>query len=181
MTEIWLKTNHRALWFGTVPPLLIFLLGLGLAGKLIAAERDWIQRLGIALTTVGSGGVVVMLMQMRKPRIAWDGEHVLFYLRMGPPIEVPAVMVEAFFLGQGPLMLPGSPQQASTTNLVARISQRDLNYAEREVKPALGCWRESYVTIRGTWCEPLHAELIRRLNRRLREVTEEQSRNTFSR
>jgi hypothetical protein len=41
------------------------------------------------------------------------------------------------------------------------------------VKPALGAWCDSYVTIRGTWCEPLNGELIRRLNRRLREVTEQ--------
>jgi hypothetical protein len=38
------------------------------------------------------------------------------------------------------------------------------------VKPSLGTWCGGYVTIRGTWCEPLQPDLIRRLNRRLKEV-----------
>jgi hypothetical protein len=38
------------------------------------------------------------------------------------------------------------------------------------VKPAFGNWSEGYVTVRGTWCEPLDSEVVRRLNRRLKEV-----------
>jgi hypothetical protein len=78
-------------------------------------------------------------------------------------------------------MIPGAPQEDSTVNLIARISLRNPDFAKREVKPALGWWCDSYVTIRGTWCEPLNGDLIRRLNRRLREVTEErESRVTAS-
>jgi hypothetical protein len=86
---------------------------------------------------------------------------------------VPVEVVEAFFLGQGPAQLPavgGKPTE--TVNLIARISQKAPEWADMPVKQALGNWREGYVTIRGTWCEPLNGEVVRRLNRRLREVHE---------
>ena len=131
------------------------------------------------MIAVGGGLVAALLAQLRQPRIAYADGQVLFHLDHGPPIAVPVELVEAFFLGQGPLMLPGSPASGdATVNLVARISQRDPSYAKREVKPALGAWCDSYVTIRGTWCEPLNGEVIRRLNRRLREVTEERASQT---
>ena len=40
-----------------------------------------------------------------------------------------------------------------------------------ETKPSLGHWCDGYITIRGTWCEPLSIELVNRLNTRLFEVT----------
>jgi hypothetical protein len=80
-------------------------------------------------------------------------------------------LVEAFFVGQGPAELPGGMARSQeTANLVARLAQRATEWAQRDVKPALGRWCEGYVTIRGTWCEPLNTELVRRLNRRLAEV-----------
>ena len=39
--------------------------------------------------------------------------------------------------------------------------------AQRELHPALGRWCDGYATIRGCWCEPLSADLVRQLNRRL--------------
>ena len=60
--------------------------------------------------------------------------------------------------------------QPQTVNLVARLSQRHTEWAQQEVKPALGSWCDGYVTIRGAWCEPLNGELIRKLNRRLKEI-----------
>jgi hypothetical protein len=88
-------------------------------------------------------------------------------------VSVPVEIVEAFFLGQGPAHLPpvdGKP--AESVNLIARLSQKAPEWAKVRVKPALGQWCEGYVTIRGTWCEPLDGEVIRRLNRRLRELHE---------
>ncbi len=112
----------------------------------------------------------MLIHQLRRPRVAFRDGRVLFYLRSGSPIAVPAGIVEAFFLGQGPAELPGIAKRPQAVNLVARLSQRHTEWAAREVKPALGKWCEGYVTIRGTWCEPLGTELIRRLNRRLKEV-----------
>jgi hypothetical protein len=130
--------------------------------------------LGGGLFVFGLSLVAALLVQIRQPRIAYRSGNVLFYLVAGEPIAVPVGVVEAFFLGQGPLMLPGPGKRGdATVNLVARLSQREIQWAEREVKPALGCWSEGYITIRGTWCEPLSGELVRHLNRRLREVTEQ--------
>jgi hypothetical protein len=58
-------------------------------------------------------------------------------------------------------------------NLIARLSQRHTEWASQKVRPSLGRWCDGYVTIRGTWCEPLNSELIRRINRRLKEVKHE--------
>jgi hypothetical protein len=172
--EIWLRTNRRALWFGAVPPALFSLLGLFFLFGLDSATRAWWHWIGGVMVVIGLFNVAIILLQLRQPRVAYRDGRVLFYLNSGPPIAVPVNVVEAFFLGQGPTMLPITEKRGdATVNLVARLSQRETDWAERNVKPALGRWAEGYVTIRGTWCEQLTGELIRTLNRRLREVTEE--------
>ena len=169
MSEVWLKPNRRAIWFGCVPPLILGLLGawmiFGTSGGM------WFRWIGAAFMVVGLGMMALLLRQLRRPRIGYRSGQVLFYLQSGPPIAVPARIVEAFFLGQGPAHLPGRNQNdRRTMNLVARLSQREVEWARRDVKRALGQWCDGYVTIRGTWCEPLNTERIRRLNRRLHEV-----------
>lgn len=156
-----------------VPPLALGLIGTWLAWGLAAADLAWPRWLGAAFIAVASFMMTGLAAQMRRPRVAFENGHVLFYLRSGAPIAVPVELVEAFFLGQGPLVLPGARQGAETVNLVARISQHDPSFARRDVKAALGAWCDGYVTMRGTWCEPLTGELIRRVNHRLREVTEQ--------
>jgi hypothetical protein len=173
MTEIWLRTNRRALCFGTVPPALFTLLGCYFVFGLGPTAKAWWHWIGACMILIGLFNVVILLLQLREPRVAYRTGFVLFYLVPGPPIAVPVNLVEAFLLGQGPVMLKGiDNQRDSTVNLVARISQRDPSWGNRDVKPALGRWSDGYVTIRGTWCEPLNDEVVRRLNRRLREVTE---------
>jgi hypothetical protein len=164
MHETWLHPNRRAILLGCVPPLL-----LAAAGAWLASQRTW-QWIGFAVVIVACAIILMLLVQLSRPRVAYADNHVLFYLRSGPPIAVPVDVVEAFFLGQGSAELPGMSQQPQTVNLVARLSQRRTEWARQEVKRALGQWCEGYVTIRGSWCERLDGELIRRLNRRLKEV-----------
>jgi len=174
MGETWLRPNRRAIVFGCVPPAIGAAIGLWLAAapyENICAAWRWFG----ALLAGGSVVLVGLLLnQLRRPRVAFRDGSVLFYLRSGPPIAVSAEIVEAFFLGQGPAQLPASPR-SQTVNLVARLSQRHTEWARQDVKPNLGNWCDGYVTIRGTWCEPLGTELIRKLNRRLKEVQDEQS------
>jgi hypothetical protein len=106
----------------------------------------------------------------RRPRIALDGRHVLFYVRGARPVAVPLRAVEAFFLGQGPAHVPLVGPRTETVNLVTRLSHKFPEFAHGAVKPALAQWCDHYLTLRGAWCEPLTAEVVRRLNRRLREV-----------
>jgi hypothetical protein len=171
MRETWLKPNRRALGFACVPPALLAAIGLGLVVATRSAAQYFGQALGIGLVLVAATLIGLLVRQLRRPRIAYRDGYVLFYLRAGRPFEVPAQFVEAFFLGRGPARLPISigPREESV-NLVARLAQRRTEWAHQSVKPVLGRWCDGYVTISGAWCEPLNAELIRRINHRLKEV-----------
>jgi hypothetical protein len=170
MLETWLRTNRRAILLGCVPPLVAAAIGAGLVFAIGEAAANFWRYLGWALITASLSMIAIMLTQLRHPRIAFRDGKVLFYLRIGPPIAVPVEIVESFFFGQGPAHLPTLTKQPNTVNLIARLSQRHTEWASQKVRPALAKWAEGYVTIRGTWCEPLNSELIRRINRRLKEV-----------
>jgi hypothetical protein len=168
MTEVWLQSNRRVLAMALVPAALMMLLG-GLLVMTVNAPA--LRLLGWGLIGVGGLLALVLLDQFRRPRLAYRDGEVLFHLRAGAPIAVPAEVVEAFFVGQGPAYLPRTHgPDSETVNLVARLSQKAPEWMHVAVKPALGHWCEGYVTIRGTWCEPLTGEVIRRLNARLREL-----------
>jgi len=168
MKEVWLRANRRVLTLALIPA--VSIAGVGLL-ILATSENSLLRGFAWGLTGLGAVLVIGLANQLRRPRIAFQDGHVLFNLRAGAPIAVPVGVVEAFFLGQGPAHLPpvgGKPAEA--VNLVARISQKAPQWASASVKPALGAWRDGYVTIRGTWCEPLDGDVIRRLNHRLREL-----------
>jgi hypothetical protein len=168
MTEIWLQSNRRVLGMAMVPAALVGVVGLLLA---TALESTTLRILGSGVAVVGAGLILGLVNQLRRPRIAYCDGKVLFYLRAGAPVAVPMEVVEAFFLGQGPAYLPLSKSGAAeSVNLVARLSQKAPEWAHMPVKESLGHWCEGYVTIRGTWCEPLSGEVIRRLNHRLRQL-----------
>jgi len=172
MTEVWLASNRRVLVTAMLP---VGLLG-GLSLAVLARDAPTVIRvLATGLLIVSLALLIGLWQQWLRPRIAYRDGEVLFYLRARSPIAVPVAVVEAFFLGLGPAYLPGAPSKTETVNLVARLSQHASQWAHQDVKPALGHWRDGYVTIRGAWCEPLTGEVIRRLNRRLREVSQRES------
>ena len=171
MYETWLRPNRRAIWFGCLPPLIMLAIGAWSIVRATDQSPSWLRWAGAVMAALGIGMIVMLLRQLRRPRIAYRDGEVLFYLRSGSPIAAPVNVVEAFFLGQGPAVFTGEVRSKhETVNLVARLSQREAEWARREVKPALGNWCDGYVTVRGTWCEPLVPDLIRQLNRRLKEV-----------
>jgi hypothetical protein len=168
MTETWLQPNRRVLAVALIPAAGLIVIGGLLLG---AVNSTSLRAFAWGLTTLGAALVMGLASQFRRPRIAYRDGEVQFFLRAGAPIVVPVDIVEAFFLGQGPAHLPrGYGRDAKTVNLVARLSQKAPEWAHASVKPALGRWREGYVTIRGAWCEPLTGDVIRRLNSRLREL-----------
>ena len=171
VAETWLSPNRRVLILALVPAILLAAIGALVYQQFTMTIVRWT---GGGLTVLGlllAGG---LLRQMRRPRISYYDQKVWFHLRAGLPLGVPAEVVEAFFLGQGPAHLPGeSTASVNTVNLVARLSQRAPEWAEQNVKAALGNWSDSYVTIRGAWCEPLNNDVVRRLNRRLKQVHEQ--------
>ncbi|MBX3424569.1 MAG: hypothetical protein KF688_02715 [Pirellulales bacterium] len=166
--EVWVSSNRRVLGFAMAPPAALAATGVGIVA---AADGPLTQTIGWAFAGIGAIMLAGLAAQYIRPRVAYRDGLVLFYLRPGAPIEVPVAAIEAFFLGQGPAHLPGNRgERLESTNLVARISQKFPEWEHVLVKPALGRWCEHYVTISGPWCEQLDGELIRRLNRRLREI-----------
>jgi hypothetical protein len=154
-----------------VLPFVIAVAGAWLAvGSDESSSTAW-KWIGVAVLIVAVIVLGALWRQLARPRIAYRDGKVLFNLRSDWPIAVPVHIVEAFFIGQGPAHLPSNAQgQEKTLNLVARLSQREKDWAQRDVRPAFGNWSDGYVTIRGTWCEPLTPELVRRLNHRLKDV-----------
>lgn len=168
--EVWLQPNRRAIWFGSILPLVIAIAGMLLIGLGIQSNSFALVA-GVALVVVAVAALAALIHLAARPPISYCDGHVLFNLRGGAPIPVPVNIVEAFFMGQAPANLAGdSHGREKTTTLVARLAQRHTEWAQRDVKPTFGNWREGYVTVRGTWCEPLNAEVVRRINRRLKEV-----------
>jgi len=169
MTEAWLQSNRRVLALALIPAGALAGVGVALA---VNTPPLGLRVVAGALVALGVVLAVGLVGQMLRPRVAYRDGEVLFYLRPGAPVAVPAQVVEAFFIGQGPAYLPLSTDggKSESVNLVARLSQKHPEWAHVPVKPALGRWCENYVTIRGTWCEPLDGEVVRRLNRRLKEV-----------
>ena len=170
MTEVWLQPNRRAL----TTTMLTFTV-IGAAAGVAAWQFDAliVRVIGAGVIALSTLMICAAAIELRRPRIAFRNGKVLFNLRGKEPAEVPVEVVEAFFLGQGPAHLPTiKSQPPECVNLVARLSEKAPEWAKVDVKPALGAWCEGYVTIRGTWCEPLGVEVIRRLNRRLREIRE---------
>lgn len=151
-------------------------LGLAVGVALLAASRanaarGWLGMAGAVIAVVSLAGLFFLLWQVRQPRLACDGRHLLVNLGTSRAISVPLEVVEGFLLGQGPSFLPSKRYQtAEVANLVVRLAERAGEWQRVEVNRQLGSWCGHYITIRGTWCEPLSVDLVNRLNARLAEV-----------
>lgn len=169
--ETWLRTNSRAVLFGTIMPSLIALAGLVMLLVLPADAPSWLRVVGGGVFGAGAVTLMILLWQLRQPRLAYQDRHLLIFLRTGPPFRVPIEFVECFWLGQAPSMLPGKQNEnTEVAAVVIRIADKAAEWRHQDVKPQLGKWCEGYVTIRGTWCEPLNIDVVNRLNTRLAEV-----------
>jgi hypothetical protein len=124
------------------------------------------------LAGLSAAAFTICIALARQPRLAYSDGRLLVYLRRLGPLAVPIDLVEAFLLGQGPSWLAGKKHgRTETTTLVIRLADRAVDWSHRDVDPVLGSWCDGYITIRGTWCEPLTLELVNRLNLRLHQVT----------
>jgi hypothetical protein len=169
MTEVWLKGNRRVLLLGMVMPLVLVC-----GGGVVALGNLplWARSMGLVVALVGLTAVAVVARHAWLPRLAYADRHLLVYARSGPPYRVPIETVEGFLLGQGPTMLPGKQnERTEARTVVIRLAEAATDWADRELHPSLGRWCGGYITLRGTWCEPLSVELVGRLNQRLYEVS----------
>jgi hypothetical protein len=176
MAEVWLRTNRRALAIGLIVPAVIA--GAGLLGLFwsLTSDLHWAWSTILAFVAAAPLWMVgELLYAMTQPRLAYESGEVLVYLEPTRPTRVPIEIVECFFLGQGPSELPKlRGRRPQTQNVVIRLAESAADWKEREVRPAFGQWRDGYITVRGSWCEPLTPGIMRRLNQRLADVQREQ-------
>jgi hypothetical protein len=167
--ECWLRPNRRVLWLSCVIAALMVAGGLGLAWFFPpGGERAWAGWLGLVLAGTGLLGAATFAYNMRLPRLGFEEDHLLVYLRSSIPEWVPIEAVECFFWGQGPsLMHLPSGAEAESANIIVRLAEKAGEWRDRETDAALGEWKCGYITVRGAWCERITPELVKALNERL--------------
>ena len=172
MTEVWLRNNRRVLLVAVAAVLMAGHVGLIFALDLPRADLGVAPRAaGWALVALATFGLAALLRALRRPRIVREDDELLLYLRRGAPIRVPLEVVECFFMGQAPSGLAGADEERTKTRtVVVRFASRATDWAERDVAPRLAAWRDGYIAIRGTWCEPLYINVVNSLNHRLADV-----------
>jgi hypothetical protein len=156
---------------GLMVPVIMFVLGLAVALQGLGQVPGWARAVGWLLVGLSSLLIGLLIWYARTPRLAFDGEHLLVYLRSTGAIRVPVDLVECFLLGSGLKALPGpGGREVQMSNLAVRLAEHALDWAQVDVKPALGKWCGGTITIYGDWCEPLTVGLVKRLNALLAEA-----------
>ncbi|HQU41201.1 MAG: hypothetical protein B7Z73_06175 [Planctomycetia bacterium 21-64-5] len=172
MFEAWLLPNRRILAFAAILPAAALVTGIALvAASRSGPGRGWLLVPGAIVSGVSLVGLLFLFWQSRQARLACDGRRLLVQLGTLRPVAVPLEVVEGFLLGQGPSFLPGKRYEAAqVANFVVRLAERASEWERVEVNRQLGTWCGHYITICGTWCQPLSVALVNRLNARLTEV-----------
>jgi hypothetical protein len=173
--EIWLRSNWRAGLALGIFPALVLIVAVIMLARSQATALVWA---GWLLAIVSAGLLLLIVMSSRRPRLAYGAGQLLVYLSGRSPIGVPVEVVECFFLGQGPSILPRLPlilprRDVEAATLIVRLAESAADWKHRDVDPPLGLWCDGYITIRGAYCEPLSGDLVSRLNGRLVEAHRE--------
>jgi hypothetical protein len=181
MAAVWVRSNRRALVWGMIVPATLALIGLAVAAWMLAAANGqpnyWLL-IPAVLVGVGVLGLLALVREMLRPRLSYADGHLRVHLGNGPPEKVPIEFVECFFRGQGSSMVKDhSGHEPEVATVIVRIAERAADYKHRDVKAALGHWCEGYITLRGTWCEPIDNDGLLALNRRLVAAQREQKQN----
>jgi hypothetical protein len=175
MIEVWLKTNRRALVLGMTLPAIGLVAALSGLAWAVASGKHWTLQLPfVVLAVVPAWMIGELLYALLRPRIGYESGQLLVFLEPTRPTRVPIDIVEVFFLGQGASELPRlKGREPETQNVVIRLAESAAEWKHRDVRPAFGHWCEGYITLRGSWCEPITPALMRRLNQRLAEIQRE--------
>jgi hypothetical protein len=172
MPEVWLHTNRRAILLGMLLPAATAASGAALvvAAWLMSAAWWWMT-LGAMFAAGGLGMLGSLAWWLSIPRLAYENGELLVFMDQRRPIRVPIDVVECFFLGQGPSLLPNlRGREPETANVIVRLAESAPEWKHRDVNPRIAQWCEGYITLRGAWCEPIQPEGLRQLNHRLAEI-----------
>jgi hypothetical protein len=176
MAEVWLDTNRRALWLGLLVPASIAVAGTAALAYSLWSRQHWGVQVALVVVTAAALWMVgELLYALRCPRVAYEEGELLVYLEPTRPTRLPVEIVECFFLGMGDSDLPpleGAPPK--TQNVVIRLAERAEQWRARPVRPQFGHWCDGYITLRGTWCQPLTPQLLKELNHKLAQVHRQQ-------
>ena len=187
MRECWLRPNRRVLVLA-ITLLAVFAL---LASMLASGQwwpGSWLAvKVILAMVALWIWLRVIMLVNHAwLPRLAYQQGDLLVFLRYRRPLRVPVSQVECFFLGQGDSMLAPAGESETTESLakthtiVVRLAEAAKDWQGRDVLQELGRWCDGYITIRGTWCEPVSPELVKQLNSRLVKIHRQQRQEKVS-
>ena len=180
MTNVWLRNNRRVFAAAMILPGVVGLMGVFLAlGPLNTGPV--MRAIGWIVVALSAVCLVALGWQLSRPRMAQCDGQLLVYVRWSGPVRVPLEVVEGFLLGQGPSRLQAKGRrELETSTVVIRLAERAEEWARVDVDPLLGNWCGHYVTIRGTFCEPINLDLVNRLNARLHEATQASRRQAVS-
>lgn len=170
MVECWLRCNVRMQSLGFAAGIFGLALGVGILS--LSNDETGLMKI-VQWIPVGASLLIVAFFGylLRRPRLGYHAGSLLIYAGFGSPLSVPIEVVEVFFLGEQPAGNVGPGRsRASMSTVVVRIAQKAKEYQARDLPPRVGMWREGYITLHGLWCQPINAELLHDLNRRLREV-----------
>jgi hypothetical protein len=176
MPETWIGPNRRALALGFALPILLLVAALLVVAFGIGQANAWLWwTVGGVLAAFSVFLAALLWRMLQRPRVAYENDDVLLYFDTAEPMRVPVDAVECFFIGQAGGMIPDAKgREAEVRTVIIRLAEAAKDWHHRDIKPALGHWCEGYITIRGTWCEPITPELMKTLNSRLVQVHREQ-------
>ncbi len=169
--EVLLKNNSRACGVLVALSIVPALVGVVIVGVTwsrpmsIIAIFGWFMLLGGTVLTVRQVWWLIL------PRLACSEDELLVYFSGFQPDRLPLDVVECFFLGQAPTMInhpTGDVVESST--VVVRLAERAKQWHDRDVPQIMGRWHDGYITVRGTWCEPIDRQVVSRMNSRLAAI-----------
>jgi hypothetical protein len=178
--ERWLRGNSRAVRILAILPLAGATIGLSVAAGLLPISVPLPLRiLAAALFAVGLLALATLVAAAWFPRVAYADGQLFLYLRPVPPCRVPIEFVECFLQGEGPVQAGWqAADDLDVRNVAIRIAERAKDWQQVEIHSAIGHWCGGYITIRGTWCEPINARLLATLNEKLVAAKKRQRRAT---
>lgn len=184
--EVWLRGNVRPV---------LALGGLAVVGAAASAVTAVALGAGPAIVwscvavAVFAGLVAVALARAASGiRVGRRGHALVLRLSPRRVDVVPLAVVECVFPGSRPLAgteLGGDavedgdgpagaePPTRRVGTLVIRFAERAAEWRERPTFAAWGTWRDGHAIVDGRWCEPLSAEVARRIGARLLEAKRE--------
>jgi len=173
-SEIWLRGNLRPVaWLAVVASVV--------AGGLVAAVALRSSSLpyflfGVApFCGLAAGIVGTLAAAAARPRLERVGGCLRVRLSPTAVEDVPLDAIECFFQGSNPIDRGGEPTCGDhavfrVNTLVMRLAERAADFSKRATFTPWGTWDDGYVVFDGRWCEPLSADLARRLSRQLVEA-----------